>query len=233
MLNWRRCKVDWTTAALLLVNLHGKRDASLSNQMRQTKSMSPQYAIAWWSARNLKPPELDPLEFMENRLAWRYAHGRPTVSASRVLLGDSMRRLPTLLKEGDLKARLLFTSPPYCAVTNYHYDQWLRLWLLGGSPEPRAMHGASRGRFANSESYEHLLRDVFGKARKLLTRDATVYVRTHKQQLTYEITRRVLRDVFVKKRMRAVLRPFTAPTQTSLFGDAPTNSGEIDLILSP
>lgn len=31
--------------ALLSVHLHGKRADSLSNQMRQTKSMSPEYAI--------------------------------------------------------------------------------------------------------------------------------------------------------------------------------------------
>jgi hypothetical protein len=232
MLNWRRCRVDWTTAALLLVNLHGKREASFSNQMRQTKSMSPQYAIEWWRAHKLRPPTVDPLEFMQKRLAWRYAHGRPKLRGSRVFLDDSVRRLPVLRLEG-LQAQLLFTSPPYCAVTNYHYDQWLRLWLLGGSPEPRAMLGSSRGRFLNSKSYERLLRDVFGKAQKLLAEDATVYVRTHKRDLTYKITRRVLSDLFPGKRLRSVPRPFTSPTQTTLFGDAPKDSGEIDLILSP
>ncbi|MDD5198718.1 MAG: DNA methyltransferase [Terrimicrobiaceae bacterium] len=233
MLNWRRSKVDWTTAALLLVNLHGKRDASLSNQMRQTKSMSPQYAIEWWHARKLRPPKVDPLEFMERRLAWRYAHGRPTLCGSRVFLGDSVRRLPALAEQGEIEARLLFTSPPYCAVTNYHYDQWLRLWMLGGSPEPRTVSGSSRGRFWNSGAYEHLLRDVFAKTNELLTDDATVYVRTHKRELTYTITRRVLREVFPEKRMRTFSRPFTTPTQTSLFGDVPDDTGEVDLILKP
>jgi hypothetical protein len=231
MLNWRRCKVDWTTAALLLVNLHGKRDASLSNQMRQTKAMSPQYAIEWWRARKLRPPKVDPLEFMEKRLAWRYAHGSPRLRGSRVYLGDSVQRLPALAKQGELKARLLLTSPPYCAVTNYHYDQWVRLWLLGGPPGPRAVGGSSRGRFWNTEAYERLLRDVFTMAGELLTDDAVVYVRTHKRKRTYSITRRVLGEVFPEKRIRAVPRPFTTPTQTMLFGDAPEDTGEVDLIL--
>ena len=233
MLNWRRCKVDWTTAALLLVNLHGKREASFSNQMRQTKSMSPQYAIEWWRARKLRPPKVDPLEFMEKRLAWRYAHGRPRLRGSRVYLGDSVRRLPSLVDQGEVQAQLLFISPPYCAVTNYHYDQWLRLWLLGDSPAPRVVSGSSRGRFSNSEAYEQLLRDVFTKAGKLLAEDAVIYVRTHKRELTYTITRRVLREVFPDKRIRAVSRPFTTPTQTTLFGDAPEDTGEVDLILKP
>jgi hypothetical protein len=230
-LNWRRCKVDWTVAALLLINLHGKRDASLSNQMRQTKSMSPQYAIAWWRTRKLKPPKVDPLQFMEKRLAWRYAHGRPKLRRSRVFLADSMRRLPVLAQEANMQARLLFTSPPYCAVTNYHYDQWLRLWMLGGSPTPRATGDSSRGRFSNTDAYERLLRDVFTKARALLSRDATIYVRTHKREVTYEITRRLLREVFPDKAMRAVSRPFSKPTQTRLFGTEPKLSGEVDLIL--
>jgi hypothetical protein len=48
--------VDCTAMALLLVNMHGTRDASLSNQLRQTKSMSPDYAIAWWEEHRLQPP---------------------------------------------------------------------------------------------------------------------------------------------------------------------------------
>jgi len=116
MLNWRQCSIDWTTSALLMVNMHGKREASLSNQMRQTKAMSPQYAVAWWRRQKFRPPNLDPLEFMEDRLAWRYARGRPRLRGSRVYLGDSVGRLPTLREK--IRARLLFTSPPYCGVTN-------------------------------------------------------------------------------------------------------------------
>ena len=46
--------------ALILVYLHGKHDASLSNQMRQTKAMAPRYAVNWWRERGLRPPSLDP-----------------------------------------------------------------------------------------------------------------------------------------------------------------------------
>ena len=41
LLKWRRRKADWTTMALLMVDLHGKVENALSNQMRQTKAMSP------------------------------------------------------------------------------------------------------------------------------------------------------------------------------------------------
>ena len=50
--------------ALLMIDLHGKRENAFSNQMRQTKAMSPQYAIGWWKERGLQPPERDPIELM-------------------------------------------------------------------------------------------------------------------------------------------------------------------------
>ena len=54
--------------ALLMIDLHGKRENALSNQMRQTKAMSPQYSVQWWRERSMKPPELDPVEFMLKKL---------------------------------------------------------------------------------------------------------------------------------------------------------------------
>ena len=68
--------------------------------------------------------------------------GRDTAlfsAASRVYLNDNVRLLPELATRGAPRAKLLLTSPPYFGVTNYHYDQWLRLWLLGGRTryEPR------------------------------------------------------------------------------------------------
>ena len=74
-LEWLNSIVDRTVMALLLVYLHGKRGSALSNQMRQAKSMSPAYAIRWWQKRAMKPPELDPVEFMLKRVTWRYAKG--------------------------------------------------------------------------------------------------------------------------------------------------------------
>jgi hypothetical protein len=236
-LDWKRAEVDCTAMALLLVNLHGKRDASLSNQLRQTKSMSPDYAIAWWEERGLRPPDVDPVEFMNKKLQWRYAKGRPEKSNSRVYLGDSTQRLKELARKkgpGGIKpARLLLTSPPYYAITNYHYDQWLRLWLLGGPPNALRAGGAVRGKFEDRQRYRELLRSVFGLASQMLADDATVYVRTDKRETTYTATTEVLKEVFPGKRFRAEAKPFNRPTQTRLFGDHAEKEGEVDLILSP
>lgn len=236
-LDWSRRAVDWTAMAILLINLHGKRNASLSNQMRQTKSMSPDYAVRWWREHKLPPPDVDPIEFLRKRLNWRYAKGRPKLSPSQVYLGDSVHLLPDLHRSiRSLDApppRLLFTSPPYCGVTNYHYDQWLRLWLLGGEPLPSCLSGRYRGRFADQEKYRELLEQVFYKAARLLSSDSVIYVRTDMRKTTYDITKETLQKVFPDKKLTRRVSPFRRPTQTRLFGDKSPKVGEVDLILLP
>jgi hypothetical protein len=232
-LDWKHSSVDRTLMALLLVHLHGKKVASFSNQMRQTKSMSPRYAMQWWTVNRSRAPILDPLEFMRKRIKWRYAKGTPDVlSESRVYLGDSVRVLPRVTSHLPLKASLLFTSPPYFGVTNYHYDQWLRLWLLGERPTSRLRLGKHRSRFANSSEYAALLCDVFESAARASKRNVTVYVRTGRDASTYDATRDALKAVFARHVIKRKIRPFLRPTQTRLFGDVEPKLGEVDLILS-
>jgi hypothetical protein len=67
----------------------------------------------------------------------------------------------------------------------------------------------------------------------LMKRTAVIYVRTGRQKATYEPTRVALRHAFPNHTVRTKLRPFTRPTQTSLFGDKNPKEGEVDLILEP
>jgi hypothetical protein len=233
-LNWRRSNIDRTAMALLLVNLHGKRDASLSNQMRQTKAMSPDYSIAWWDERDMTPPLVDPVDFMVQRIEWRYAKGVPMVAASHMYLGDNSVQL-TKLKNGSTtpKARLLFTSPPYYGLTNYHYDQWLRLWLLGGPPNALRVAGRNRGRFEHEQRYRQLLIATFRKAADCLSDDSIVYIRTGSDKVTRAATREALTVIFPNKKLREYERPFEKPTQTQLFGGVALNAGEVDQVMLP
>src|SRR5262249_19900506 len=168
---------------------------------------------------------------------WRYARGLPDLLESRVYLGDCTHKivgLHTLANRlAPRGAQLLFTSPPYFAVTNYHYDQWLRLWMLGGSQLPRKIKGLHRGKLENLGHYRALLLRAFVRARELLARNATVYVRSDSRKATAEVTRDVLRYVFPKHRLVRRLRPLKGKTQTRLFSKCAVSQAEVDFILHP
>lgn len=236
-LNWRRCARDRTLMAILMVYLHGKMGQALSNQMRQTKAMSPRYAINWWDEHGMTPPDLNTVEFMRKRIRWRYAKGVTKGNRSSVFLGDSITLLPQIerrwRKKKLPKAKLMLTSPPYFGVTNYHYDQWLRLWLLGFETDAYVPRGPHQGRFGNSAQYRNLLKKVFSRAAKLLASNAVIYVRTRNDSFTKDTTLDAMRNAFPKMRLMEISRPFQKPTQTHLFGDRTPKKGEVDLILLP
>lgn len=236
-LSWRTSKVDRTLMAMLLVYLHGKRDAALSNQMRQTKSMAPKYAVRWWRDRGLQPPEIDVAQFLRKRIVWRYKLGRPAVRQSNSYLGDSSNLLGRIRSHVARRhpegVRLLLTSPPYFRVTNYHYDQWLRLWLLGGPPtDGRVSDGdRARAKFEHPQHYVEMLYDVFAASAGHLGPNAIVYVRTGAARSTLTPTLTALHDTFPGTKIERHHRPYRRPTQTKLFGDEGGSSGEVDLIL--
>lgn len=241
LLDWREDDIDRTAMAFILVNLHGKSTDSMSNQMRQTKAMSPQYAIEWWKAHRSEPPSIEPSKFLMKKLDWRYRQGTPDSAKGMVILGDSTSFLPELYgklgRYGFARPSLMLTSPPYFGITNYHYDQWIRLWLLGGPPTdrrtPTQFKGKHQGKFANVDEYKALLESVFSNSAKILRRDSVVYVRTDFREPTASITRSALRDAFPRHKLRRLNQPVTGQTQTRLFGYASSRAGEIDFILTP
>ncbi len=236
-LDWRRCTCDRTLMAILLVYLHGKEGQALSNQMRQTKAMSPSYAVTWWDEHGTKPPDLDVVEFMRQRIVWRYSKGVVKGNGSRVYLGNCITLLPRLaqrMREKFIpKASLLLTSPPYFGVTNYHYDQWLRLWLLGFETTAYVTRGPYQGRFTHQAIYRSLLKGAFCRTANLVADDAVIYVRTSKDPFTKQATLDAMLAAFPNKRLDEIYQPFQQPTQTHLFGDKTPKQGEVDLILLP
>lgn len=227
-LNWRRSKVDWTVAGIILVYLHGKLGGGLSNQMRQSKSMAPEYAVRWWKKRDMDPPVLDPVEFIRNRILWRYEKGVYAKDVkSQIFLGDARDKLRRLK---NIRASLLLTSPPYMGVTNYEYDNWVRLWLLGGPAMPS---GKQTQRYANRARYEKMLFEVFAKAKKIMSDDACLVVRTDRRRYTLETTAYTLQKLWPQHRLFGRQDIADGPTQTALFGDKSSKPGEVDLLVLP
>lgn len=118
--------------AIVLGALHGPRPKGtpsyFSNQSPRTFAPKPNYAVKFWTARGMRPANVDVLSIIKTR-ADRYLTEPPPDVDGKVLLGDS-RVADTFT---DLpKARFVVTSPPYFGMRTYLPDQWLRLWFLGG-----------------------------------------------------------------------------------------------------
>lgn len=134
----------------------------------------------------------------------------------------------------NIKFSLLFTSPPYYSVTDYHADQWLRLWLLGGSENPQLLKDKHKGRFIDKQEYYELLDNVFGLCSKMMKSKSTIYVRTDKREFTFNSTLETLKNHFPNHKVQIIEKPLTinTKTQTKLYGDKSMKPGEVDIILS-
>jgi hypothetical protein len=234
-LDWENNQTDRTLIAITLIYLHGAKEKSLSNQMRQGKSMSQEYSIRWWLDHDSVPPDINPVKFMEQRIRWRYAKGVLPSHPSRIYLGNSSYELQNVKHLVDTdevpKFDLLFTSPPYFNVTSYYYDQWLRLWMLGESSLPTKTGGEWQDGFWSKSGYIRLLEDIFSKSAELLKNTAKIYVRTDAREFTRQTTLEVLRNIFPQKKLEIIPAPLTKASQTALFGDKAKKPGEIDIYL--
>ena len=231
-LDWKGSNPDRTLMAVILTYLHAKIGDGLSNQMRGVKSVGMRYAIQWWRANGYTtPPELNAKDLLEKRICWRYQKGRPVATPSEVILGDSTKELKRL---ANRKYQLLFTSPPYCGVTDYHADQWLRLWLLGGSAVPSTNQAKHKSRFTDRLEYYYLLSEVFQRSAELMDERSTIYVRTDKRPYTFNTTLNSLKFHFKSHSVKIVQRPLgqNTKTQTQLYGDKKMKPGEVDIILT-
>ena len=138
--------------AIVLGALHGPRPkgtpSHFSNQSPRTFAPKPNYAVRFWTARQMYPDQIDLLPIIKRR-AERYLAGPLPVVEGKIELGDS-RVSDTF---GDMpKARFVITSPPYFGMRTYWPDQWLRLWFLGGpdhveyrQPEGQLKHSSAAG----------------------------------------------------------------------------------------
>lgn len=231
LLDWRDSSIDRTLMGFLLVHLHAKLGNGISNQMRQSKAMSPAYSVNWWKKHNMLPPQIDILEYIKRRVEWRYHKGIVATTADKpTLYLEDVRTAFQKLPE-DFDADLVFTSPPYCGVTNYRYDNWIRLWLLGEGPA--LANGDTKQRYANKEHYKQLLEDAFSSCSNRTKDTAIVYVRTDAREFTLQTTISALQKAWPEKNIFFTHDGFKKATQTALFGDSSKKPGEVDLLLLP
>lgn len=223
-LKWKTRRTDRTLMAFIIYYLHGKIGEGVSNQMRQPKAMGPDYSINWWKERDMLPPKVDLYAFYSKRINWRYKHGIIDGQRAKVFLGKS-EELLNKRRFGN-GYDLLLTSPPYCDVCDYAYDNWIRLWLLGGDPLPDYKRNE---RYTNKAAYEKMLLAVFKKAKRLLKDDAVIFVRTDAREFTLNTTLKVLTELWSDYHF-TTKADMPNKTQTSLYGDKSIKPGETDIL---
>jgi hypothetical protein len=176
---------DCMIAALVLGALHGESSSSryLSNQMPRTISTKPAYSVRYWNTHNLtEPPQRDTFVVLRQAVEFRYATGRPRRKAT-VHLSD-MRELPHLTREA--KVKLIVTSPPYLDTTSFEEDQWLRLWFLGGSTQPKRSVVSRDDRLTTRDAYWRLIADLWRTVGYLLEPGGHVVIRIAGRGLSSE-----------------------------------------------
>jgi hypothetical protein len=123
--------------ALVLGALHGpmRKDGSssyFSNQCPRTFGPKPNYAVRFWTERDLKPPRVNVMDIIQARAAKLLAHDMAPVRA-RVARADSRTVSWSKLLNDMGTVDWIITSPPYYGLRTYRPDQWLREWFLDGA----------------------------------------------------------------------------------------------------
>ena len=225
-LDWRDSIVDRTLMAFITLHMQDKQGAGLSNVMSPTIAYSPTYAVKWWTEKGLlRPPDVDPVAMLEDKIRRRYQHGVPAQASGTVLLGDSRQELP---QQHNADAALLVTSPPYCGVTDYWNDHWIRLWMLG---YPLRKSWTKSARFENQKDYLDLITRVFQESKKHLKKRAAILVRSDQRRNTAEMCVAAMKEVWPDRQLLA--RRTTAPHAgiSNNHGRGGRKAKEIDLLI--
>ena len=190
-LDWKHSITDRTLMAFITLHMQDKLGDGLSNGLWPTIACSPQYAVAWWTKNDfLRPPDVDPVTFLTDRIRRRYRYGIPGQAEGIAVLADAS---VALRARNEMNAKLLITSPPYSGVTDYWNDHWIRLWMLGNEMRNDWKRSA---RYTSRGVYQNLIRDVFQETRRHLTSDAAILVRSDVRRQTADTCLEVLQGIW-------------------------------------
>jgi len=192
-LNWKSSRVDSMIAALVLGSLHGESHSPnyFSNQMPRTISTKPAYSVRFWESRGLIAPDRDVFSILRGRANYRYASDPPD-SEALVFHGD-MRTLPQRLGSWTSPIRCVITSPPYMDVTSFEEDQWLRLWFLGGPPNPTRGRVSRDDRYTQRDPYWQFIGDMWRSLGAVLDKAAHIVIRIGARAVSPKDLTRTLR----------------------------------------
>ena len=195
-LDWKNSKVDRTLMAFIALHMQDKSGAGLSNVLWPTIACSPRYAVGWWTRQGLTtPPDVDPIRLLTDKIRRRYQYGIPEQAEGIAILGDAHHELSRL---PSMEAGLMITSPPYCGVTDYWNDHWIRLWILGYEFNKDWTRSA---KYENKAAYRSLILGILRKARRHLKEGAAVLVRSDQRRQTAEMCISALQETWPNRKL--------------------------------
>jgi hypothetical protein len=116
--------------AMLCGVLHGPSSMFLSVRTKDTWSGSVKYVERFIEKHHLTVAERSPYESLRMKASRIFREPLPVVKGV-VRQQDST----TDYDLADESVDLVVTSPPYLSVRRYAKDNWLRVWLLGSTPQ--------------------------------------------------------------------------------------------------
>ncbi len=225
-LDWKNSEVDRTLMAFIALHMQDKRGAGLSNVLWPTIACSPRYAVGWWMNQGLtRPPDVDPINLLADKIRRRYQYGIPQQAEGMAILGDARSELQ---RQTNIDAGLLITSPPYCGVTDYWNDHWIRLWILGYKFKKDWSRSA---KFLNKACYQELIHGVLQESRRHLKEGGAVLVRSDQRRQTAKMYITAMRETWPRRKL--FIRASTAPHNgiSNHHGRGGRKAKEIDLLI--
>ena len=162
---------------------------------------------------------------LEDKIKRRYRYGIPRQGKGSAFFGDATT---TLQKQSWIGAALLLTSPPYCGVTDYWNDHWIRLWILGYGLRKNWRKSA---KFEGQGNYLKLLLDVFGEGRRHLVEGAAVLVRSDLRRRTAEMCMTAIMEVWPEATIYARATVAPKPGESIYHGHGGHKAREVDFLL--
>lgn len=131
-----RSATDRYLLAVLAGMLHANADRAgnprgLTVPMPNTFAMAPGYVKNYIRAHDLKPPNVEVLKKLRERIA-TFPEPADTFRRGRAWRQDASR--PIRYPDSYPEPKLVFASPPYLQVIKYAKFNWIRHWLLGSEP---------------------------------------------------------------------------------------------------
>jgi hypothetical protein len=147
--------------------LHGPSNMFLSLSMKDTVSSTPGYVDRYVKQHGLVKPERRIYDCAMNKARRTLEAGIPALRGT-IFRGDARS-----VKMQDESVDFIVTSPPYLSVLDYSWNNWIRVWWLGGD---RRAEQQKLMRSGVETNYRKFMREVCREMFRVLKPDSAFVI---------------------------------------------------------